>query len=59
MSSREIPQLHVDEEFRVSALIFIHIDADTMNHIDLGQKPGKNSSTKIHRVPMGLVSFRK
>ena len=59
MSSRVIPQLHVDEELRVSALILIHVDADTMIHIDLGQIPRKNSNTKIHKVSMDLVSFKK
>ena len=59
MSSGEIPQLHVDKELRVTALILIHVDADRMSHIDLGQKTSKNSSTEIHRVPMGLVSFKK
>ena len=59
MSSREISHLHVDEEFRVFAFILIDINADTMSHANQGQKPSKNSSTEIHRVPMGLVDFKK
>ena len=59
MLSGEIPQLHVDEELRVTALILIHVDADMMSHIDLGQKTSKNSSTEIHRALMGLMSFKK
>ena len=59
MPSGKIPQLHVDKELKVTTLILIHVDADMMSHTDLGQKTSKNSSTETHRVPMGLVSFKK
>ena len=59
MSSGEILQLHVDEELKVTALILIQVDADTMSHTDLGLKMSKNSSMETYRVPMGLVSFKK
>ena len=59
MLSREKPHLHVDEELRVFALILIDVDADTMSHASQGQKSGKNSSTETHRVPMGLVGFKR
>ena len=59
MSSRKIPHLHVDEELRVFTLILINVDADTMSHINQGQKPSKNSSMETHRVPMDLIGFEK
>ena len=59
MSSREIAHLHVDEESRVFAFILIDVDADTISHANQGQKPSKNSSTETHRVPMGLMGFKK
>ena len=59
MSSRQKPHLHVDEELRVFALVFIDVDADMMSHANQGQKLGKNSSTETHRVPMGLMGFKK
>ena len=59
MSSREKPHLHVDEELKVFALILIDVDTDMMSHTNQGQKLGKNSSTETHRVPMGLVGFKK
>ena len=59
MSSREKSHLHVDEELRVFALILIDVDGDTMSHANQGQKSGKNSSTETHRVPMGLMGFKK
>ena len=59
MSSREKSHLHVDEELRVFALILIAVDADAMSHASQGQKSSKNSNTETHRVPMGLVGFKK
>ena len=59
MLSGKIPQLQVDKELRVTALILIHVAANMLSHIDLGQKTSKNSSTKTHRIPVGLVSLKK